>query len=163
MPTIAKHDEELPATDIWAGSAEPMTAPEAAVLRRTLWQWSPLKVVGYQAVAGMLVVLLVVTCTGDAAKALSTMSGVFCVVLPGLVFAFGMRRRGRLSMAGAVISVFFVWELIKVALTIGLLSVVPFVFVGVEWFYLLAGFVVTVKASWLALIPRRSLVERRLG
>lgn len=163
MPIIAKHDEDPPATDPWAGSAEPMTAPEAAELRRTLWQWSPLKGVGYQAVAGMLVVLLVVTYTGDAAKVLSTMSGVICVVLPGLVFAFGMRRRGRVSMASAVVSVFFVWELIKVGLTIGLLSVVPLVFAGVEWLYLLAGFVVTVKASWLALIPRRSAVERRLG
>lgn len=136
---------------------------EAVNQSRALSWWSPLKAVGYQATVGLFVVLLVVAFAGDAVKTLSTISGVVAAVVPGLVFALGVRRRGSTLFPGAVLTVFFVWELIKVALTIGLLSVVPFVFAGVDWFYLLAGFIVTVKASWLAVIPRRSVVERRLG
>jgi ATP synthase protein I len=44
----------------------------------------------------------------------------------------------------------YVWELVKVVLTVVLLVVAPEVIQGLNWLALLAGFVGTMKVYWLA-------------
>jgi ATP synthase protein I len=46
---------------------------------------------------------------------------------------------------------FFVWELVKVVLTVALLLVAPRVVVDLNWLALVAGFVVTIKMYWLVM------------
>jgi ATP synthase protein I len=45
----------------------------------------------------------------------------------------------------------FVWELVKIVLTVALLLVAPKVISDLSWFALVAGFVVTMKVYWLAM------------
>jgi len=47
---------------------------------------------------------------------------------------------------------FFVWELVKIALTIAMLFAAPRLVMGLSWLALLAGFVVTIKVYWVALV-----------
>jgi ATP synthase protein I len=46
----------------------------------------------------------------------------------------------------------FVWEFVKVSLTVALLLVAPKVVADLSWFALVAGFVVTIKVYWLAML-----------
>jgi ATP synthase protein I len=45
----------------------------------------------------------------------------------------------------------FVWELVKIVLTVALLLVAPKVVAELSWLALVAGFVVTMKVYWLAM------------
>lgn len=55
---------------------------------------------------------------------------------------------------------FFVWELIKIALTIALLAAAPWLISGLVWLALLAGVVVAMKMYWVALLVRPRLLNR---
>jgi ATP synthase protein I len=132
--------------------AKPFTPEEAALLRPTIVGLSPWVVVGVQAVAGLLVVLIVWLVSAQAAWMVSTAYGVFSVLLPAVFLARGLtRKRQVLTPAQALAGVFF-WEFVKVALTLVLLIVAPWVVMGLNWLALLAGFVVTMKASWIAML-----------
>jgi len=73
------------------------------------------------------------------------------VVVPGVVFARALARQMRLKQAGAALAALFVWELVKIVLTVALLLVAPKVVAGLSWLALVAGFVVTMKVYWLAM------------
>jgi ATP synthase protein I len=55
---------------------------------------------------------------------------------------------------------FFVWELIKIALTVALLAMAPWLIEGISWLALLAGVVVAMKMYWVALLVRPGLLNR---
>ncbi len=131
--------------------AKPLTPEEAALLRPRIVGFSPWFVVGAQAVAGLLVVLAVWLVTGRSTWVVSTAYGVLAVLLPAMLFARGLARRRQVSTAAqALVGVFF-WEFVKVALTLVLLIAAPWVVMGLNWLALLVGFVVTMKASWVAM------------
>ena len=46
---------------------------------------------------------------------------------------------------------FFVWELVKVGLTVALLLAAPRLIPELSWLALLAGFVVTMKVYWVVM------------
>ena len=48
----------------------------------------------------------------------------------------------------------FVWEFVKIILTLVMLFAAPRMVADLNWLALLAGFVVTMKASWLAMFWR---------
>ena len=50
-----------------------------------------------------------------------------------------------------VLAGLFVWELVKIILTVALLLVAPKVISQLSWLSLVAGFVVTMKVYWLAM------------
>ena len=58
--------------------------------------------------------------------------------------------RQQTNAAGALLAL-MVGEGIKIALTVGLLLAAPLWLAQVHWLALLAGFVVTIKAAWVAL------------
>ena len=51
----------------------------------------------------------------------------------------------------AVLVGLFLWELVKIILTVALLLVAPKVISNLSWLALVAGFVVTINVYWLAM------------
>ena len=66
---------------------------------------------------------------------------------------------GVTSQSAAMLK-FFVWELIKIALTIAFLAAAPWVVKDLHWLALMAGVVVALKMYWVALVVRPRLLNR---
>ena len=80
--------------------------------------------------------------------------GMFAVVLPQALLLRGMAGvQGRWS-PGALLLRFFVWEMVKIALTVAILFSAVKVLGEMSWPALIAGLVVTMKANWLVLALR---------
>ncbi|WP_341677172.1 ATP synthase subunit I [Niveibacterium sp. SC-1] len=79
--------------------------------------------------------------------------GSAAVILPSLIFALrlsAVKKRPGASYATA----FFVGELVKLALCIGLLAAVRLVYPEVHWGAVLIGLIVTLQANFLAFLVR---------
>ena len=137
------------------GEAEPeptpLTAEEAALLRTKIAGFSPWHVVGVQAVAGLLVALAIWLVSDQAAWGKSSGYGALAVLVPAMLFARGLIRQQQALAPGAALAGMFVWEFVKIILTLAMLFAAPRVIADLNWLALLAGFVVTMKASWLAM------------
>ena len=112
------------------------------------------RLVGMQAVAGVLVSLVAWAISGEALVAWSAGYGALAVVLPAALFARGMARQKRAATAGAAMVGFFGWEMVKIALTVAMLAAAPRLVSQLSWLALLAGMVVTMKTYWIALMVR---------
>jgi ATP synthase protein I len=77
--------------------------------------------------------------------------GSVAVVIPAVVFVRALSRQMRRTQSGSALAGLFVWELVKIILTVALLLVAPKVISDLSWFALVAGFVVTMKVYWLAM------------
>ena len=66
-------------------------------------------------------------------------------------------------MAGAALAGFFVWELVKIVLTVAMLLAAPKLVPDLSWLALLVGLVVTMKVYWVAMwlhpARRKSIVK----
>lgn len=131
--------------------AKPLTHEEAILLRPKIVGISAWGVLGVQAVAGLLLVLLVWGLTKQVAWSVSAGYGVLAVVLPAMFFARGLIRGRKASTASQALAGVFFWEAVKIVLTLVMLVLAPKVVLNLNWLALLAGFVVTMKASWLAM------------
>jgi ATP synthase protein I len=77
------------------------------------------------------------------------------VIIPAALFARGlMSRFSSVSAANAVLS-FFVWELVKIGVTVGVLLMSHRWVEGLSWPAMLVGMVVTMKVYWVALGIKR--------
>jgi len=113
--------------------------PQVSVWRVLLWQ----------ALTGTGAAVLVGLLSGRLALAVSLLYGAAAVVVPGLVFARGLT--GRLSSINPGTAVMgFVWEFVKIGLTIAMLVAAPRLLTDLSWPALLAGLVLTMKVVWLA-------------
>ena len=131
---------------------KPLTAEEAQEWRSRQPIVSVWRIVGLQALVGVLVVLLAWLLTGRSQVAWSAGYGALSVVLPAALFARGMARKRH--SAGAAMVGLFGWELVKIALTVAMLAAAPRLVPGLSWLALLAGMVVTMKTYWVALLVR---------
>lgn len=154
MPTIA------PLQDIEAIEPEfkPLTAEEARQLREKNPSVSPMKVVGMQAVIGLGVALAAWGLTGRENVGWSAGYGALAVVIPAALFARGLARRMSLDSPqaramGAAFG-FFLWEMVKIALTVVMLFAAPRLVANLSWPAMLVGLVVTMKVYWVALMLR---------
>ena len=150
MPIIAPgsgfDDEEPEDSDF-----TPLSVQEAQALRErnppvSLW-W----VVRWQLAVGLLVALAVWGVTRSTVAGWSAAYGALAVVLPAALFARALSRQSRVNNPGAALVGFFVWEMVKVALTIAMLVAAPRLILGLNWLALLAGFVITMKVYWVAM------------
>jgi ATP synthase protein I len=132
---------------------KPLTAEQAQVLRQRHVAVSPWRVLGLQGVAGVVVAFLAWLVSGRVAG-LSAAYGALAVVMPVALFTRGVTGGLAKFAPGSAMVMFFVWELVKVALTIAMLFAAPRLVPGLSWLALLAGFVVTMKVVWLALMFR---------
>lgn len=145
----------MPADDAGAEEFKPLTAQEAAAWRSRHPAFSPWRVVAWQVAVGVVLA----ACFGVAGSsdvAVSAAWGSLAVWLPAAVFARALSRQSRASQrprpAGSALLGLFVWEGVKVVLTVALLLVAPRVLPNLHWLALLAGFVVTLKVYGLAMV-----------
>lgn len=152
MAQIADSDEE---------DFIPLTAEQAQALRAQNPSVSPWWVVLGQVLVGAVVVLATWLLTGSAAAAKSCAWGVLAVVLPAALFARGLTGQFARANLGTAMVSFFVWELAKIVVTVGVMYVAYRVEVNLNWLAMLAGLVLTMKVYWLALgfKPKASAVR----
>jgi ATP synthase protein I len=130
----------------------PLTAEQARRLREEQPQVSPWWVVAGQVGMGLVTALAAWVLTGRQNLALSAGYGALVAAVPTAIFARGLGGRSRSpSPTGAVARV-FVWEMVKIALSIVMLVMAPKVVAALSWPALLVGLVLAVKVYWVALV-----------
>lgn len=150
MPRIHPSDLEDAQDDVF----EPLSAAQVQALRRRQPLLSVWRVIGAQALAGLLTAGLAGWWFGSVA-AYSALYGALAVVLPAALFARGLTGRLASANAGSAVFGFFLWELVKLALTVAALVAAPRWVRDVSWPAMLVGLVVTMKMYWVALGMRR--------
>ena len=104
-----------------------------------------------QAGVGVLVAVVAWLVTGQARMGWSAGYGALAVVIPAALFARGLSRQKSARHGNAALAGFFVWEMVKIALTVAMLFAAPRLVNELSWLALLAGFVVTMKVYWAAM------------
>ncbi|MBU6501327.1 MAG: ATP synthase subunit I [Burkholderiales bacterium] len=132
----------------------PLTREQAARLRAANPTLSPWWVVAGQLVAGVLVALLAWGWTGRQNAGLSAAYGALAVVIPAALFARCLTGRLASANAAAAFVGLFVWEAVKVAVTIGMLIAAPRLVKGLSWPALLLGLAAGLSVYWVALLVR---------
>ena len=130
---------------------KPLSSAQAQAWRRQQPVTSPWRVLLLQLLTGVVAAVLTGLVSGQLVLAASVAWGGLSVVLPGVLFARALSRQLRHRQAGAALAGLFLWEGVKIVLTIALLMAAPKVIAGLSWLALVAGFLVTMKVSWLAL------------
>jgi len=133
----------------------PLTAQQVQDLRRTQPLLSVWRVVAAQMGVGLLVALVSWGVSGKTSVGVSAGYGALAVVIPAALFARGLTRRMNSLHAGAAVLGFFVWEVVKIALTVAMLALATRVIDELSWPAMLVGLVVTMKVYWVALAWRR--------
>ncbi|MBP6718732.1 MAG: ATP synthase subunit I [Rhodoferax sp.] len=128
-----------------------LTAEEVKFLRHASRPVSPWQVVALQALVGFTVAVLAWVFTGKQLVGWSAAYGSLAVVLPAVIFVRGLARQQGAPNAGSALGGFFMWEMVKIALTVAMLFAAPRVVLSLNWLALLAGFVVTMKVYWVAM------------
>jgi ATP synthase protein I len=140
-----------PSEDGFDTEPKPLTAEQAQIWRQQNQAVLPWHVLALQVFVGVLTAVLIGLIGGQIQLGLSAAWGTLAVVLPAVVFVRAMSRQMRLTRSSSALLGFFVWELVKIILTVALLLVAPIVISELNWFALVAGFVVTMKVYWLAM------------
>ena len=117
-----------------------------AQLRERSPQISPWRVIAGQIIAGLLVALVAWGLTGRQNLGWSAGYGALAVVVPAAVFARGLTGRFASLNPGTAVLAFFVWEMVKMALTVAMLIAAPRLITALSWPAMLVGLVVTMKA-----------------
>jgi ATP synthase protein I len=130
-----------------------LTPEEAKALKAQLPMVSPWRVVGVQALVGLLCAVVVWAVTQRSAAAWSALYGALAVVLPGALMARGMTRGTRSPVAAA--AGFMFWEMLKIGVAIAMLVIAAKVVPQLSWPALLVTMVVCMKVNWWALSWRR--------
>ena len=131
-----------------------LTAQEAQELRQRDPALSPWWVVGLQCVAGAFVALVAWGISGKASVAWSAGYGALAVIIPAALFARGLMSQFSSLNAATASFGFFVWEAVKLSVSIAMIAMAPRLIVNLSWLALLAGLLVTLKMYWLALLKR---------
>ena len=130
---------------------KPLTREEARKVRALNPPVSLWKIVAGQAGVGTVVALLAWGLTGNVQMLWSAGYGALAVVLPAALFARGLSRQKTASQGNVALVGFFVWEMVKIGLTVAMLFAAPRLIEGLNWLALLAAFVVTMKVYWVAM------------
>ena len=154
MKTIAPFDTEAEAEE---SDFKPLSAEQAQVWRQSHKVLSVWRVIAIQVAVGALMALLLGLVSGKTHWGWSAAYGALAVVLPAVLFARGMNRQKFAQSGGSAMAGFFVWELVKIVLTVAMLAAAPRVVAQLSWLALLAGMVVTMKTYWIVLMVQSSV------
>jgi ATP synthase protein I len=135
-------------------TAKALTREEAQALRAKEPPLSPWRVIGFQAVVGLVSALLAMLFTGRQEVAWSVLYGAATVVVPGALMARGMTSRLSSMSPGVSAVSFMLWEFVKIAVSVGMLMLAPKLVQHLSWLALLVGLVLCMKVYWLALLWR---------
>lgn len=130
---------------------EPLTAEQVAELRKHQPLLSVWRVIGAQVALGLLVATLVWFVSKQMAAVYSAVYGALAVIVPAALFARGLTSRVASANVGTAVVGFFLWEMVKIGLTVAMLFAAPRLVNDLSWPALLAGLVVTMKVYWVAL------------
>lgn len=130
---------------------KPLTHEEAVKIRELNPAVSLWAVLAGQAGVGVLVALAAWLLTGQPRMGWSAGYGALAVVIPAALFARGLSRQKSATHGNAALIGFFVWEMVKIALTVAMLFAAPRLIAQLSWLALLVGFVVTMKVYWVAM------------
>lgn len=154
MTTIAAETDRN-AEDDEVSDFVPLTAEQAQALREQNPSISPWWVVAGQVVVGALVALAAWGVTGKTSVAVSAGCGALAVVIPAALFARGVTGQFASANAGSAVLGFFVWEFVKIVVTVGVLFAAHRLVANLSWPAMLVGLIVTMKVYWLALAVKR--------
>jgi ATP synthase protein I len=144
--------------DGWDGVEDagfkPLTREEAQKLDAANPSLSPWAIVAGQLGAGVLVALAAWALTGRPGAGWSAAYGALAVVLPAAIFAHGLTGRFSSLNQDTAVAGFFLWEMVKIALTVAMLAAAPRLVAALSWPALLAGLLVTMKVYWVAMVVR---------
>ncbi|MCY7369362.1 MAG: ATP synthase subunit I [Polaromonas sp.] len=138
----------------WSDGFQPLTRTQAQTLRRASPPLSPWWVVAGQLLTGILVALLAWGVTGRQNVGWSAFYGGLTVVIPAALMARGLASRLLSIHPGAAVAGFFLWEMVKVATTVGMLFAAPRLIVDLDWLAMLIGLMVTLQVYVVALLVR---------
>lgn len=157
MTGSARHTAaKVSAQEIEAGEDDfkPLTREEAQKLREANPSLSPWWIVLGQLVVGLLVAGVAWAWTGRQAVAWSAFYGALVVVIPAALFARGLTSQfSSISPVTAGFG-FFVWEAVKIGVSVGMLAAAPRLVAGLDWLAMLIGLILALKVYWLALLMR---------
>ena len=143
-----------------------LTLIEAERIRAANPSASMMRVLGVQILTSVVLAGLARMLTGQDAMAWSALYGGLAVWVPAAFFARGLQRQKAPRDAGSALMGLFVWELVKVVLTVVLLLAAPWLVLELNWLALLAGFVVTMKVYWVAMwlhLVRKNSVSKAVN
>ena len=146
--------------DVEDAEFKPLTAEQAQQLRDANPEPSPWWVIVAQVVAGLIVAGIAWVWTGRPVAGVSALYGAMAVAVPAALFVRGAMRGTQAVNPSAAMLRFFVWELIKLALTVAFLAAAPWVIGDLSWLAMLAGIVAAMKMYWVALVVRPRLLNR---
>jgi len=112
-------------------------------------------VLSAQSVVGVVAAIVAGVLTGQGASAWSALYGCLAVVIPGALFARGLRSQFSSISAVTAGFGFFVWEAVKIGVSVAMLAAAPRLVADLDWLAMLIGLIVTLKVYWLALLVRR--------
>jgi ATP synthase protein I len=112
-------------------------------------------VLSAQLVVGALAAMVAGILTGQGASAWSAFYGCLAVVIPGALFARGLRSQFSSISAVTAGFGFFVWEAVKIGVSVAMLAAAPRLVADLDWLAMLIGLIVTLKVYWLALLVRQ--------
>ena len=134
---------------------QPLTAEQALELRKQQPLLSVWRVVLAQIFVGFVVSGVTWLVTVRMSAVYSAAYGALAVVLPAALFARGLTSRVASFNAGSAVFGFFLWEMVKIGLTVAMLFAAPRLVNDLSWPAMLVGLVVTMKVYWVALGLRR--------
>ena len=92
--------------------------------------------------------------TGKQSTGWSALYGALAVVMPGALLARGLASKVSLINPVTAVTGFFVWEMVKIAATVGMLFSAPRLIGDLDWLAMLIGLMVTLNMYWVALLMR---------
>lgn len=152
--TPERHEPQDPRDDAAEPTFKPLSKEEARALLARQPSLSPWRVLAVQAGVGVVVAVLAGLVTGKWMTAWSALYGAAAVVLPGALMAYGLTRRLAHMSPGAGAVSFMLWEMVKIAASVGMLVLAPRLVQPLSWPALLVGLVLCLKVYWLALLRR---------
>jgi ATP synthase protein I len=158
MPIIAPLDD-FDAEESDALAFKRLTKQEAQALRELQPPISPWRIVRLQVIVGILVTLLAWAFTMKASVAWSAAYGALAVIVPAMLFARGLMSQFSSINAMTAGFGFFVWEAVKIGVSVAMLFAAPKLVSDLNWLAMLLSLVVTMKVYWVALLMRPRLKQ----
>ncbi|OGB03543.1 MAG: ATP synthase subunit I [Burkholderiales bacterium RIFCSPHIGHO2_12_FULL_61_11] len=147
-PVHAKAKDSASEIDAEDENFKPLTREQAQKLREASPSLSPWWVVAWQLVAGVVVAGVAWALTGRGEVAWSAFYGALAVVIPAALFVRGLTSKVASMNPGAAVVGFFLWEMVKIGLTVAMLFAAPRLIENLSWPAMLAGLIVTMKVYW---------------
>ena len=136
---------------------KPLTRQEADKLRQASPSISAWTVLAGQLATGVIVALAAALLTGRQSVGWSALYGALAVVIPAALFARGLTSKVALMNPGAAVAGFFLWEMVKIATSVGMLFAAPQLVAELDWLAMLVGLMIVLQVYWVALLVRPKL------